>query len=71
MCADNHDTKECPSLPGLKTIFNDEGIPKQVNPLYFIAKRQWQNSQPNQPQGFRPQQFSQSSQNNWNPSWQP
>ena len=58
ICADNHDTKEFPSLPGLKAVFNDEGIPEQVDPLYFIAKRPWQNSQTNQPQGFRQQQFS-------------
>jgi hypothetical protein len=44
---------------------------EQVDPLYFIAKRPWKNPQPNQPQGFRPQQFAQSSQNNWNPAWQP
>jgi len=69
--ADNHDTKECPSLPSLKVVFNDEGIPEQVEPLYFIPKRPWQNYQTNQPQGFRSQQFAQSSQNNWNPSWQP
>jgi len=69
ICTNNHDTKECPYLPSLKAIFTDEGILEQVEPLYFIAKIPWKNSQANQPQGFRSQQFSQSSQNNWNPSW--
>jgi len=71
ICANNHDTKECSSLPGLKAVFNDEGVSKPVDPLYFIAKRPWKNPQPNQSQGFRPQQFSQSSKNNWNLAWQP
>jgi len=71
ICVDDHDTKDCPSLPSLKAIFNDKGIPQQVDPPYFITKRPWQNTQVNQPQGFISQQFSQSSQNNWNPSWQP
>jgi len=48
ICVDNHDTKECPSLPSLKAVFNDEGILELVDPLYFIAKRPWQNHQPNQ-----------------------
>jgi len=26
ICSDNHDTNECPSLPSIKAIFNDEGI---------------------------------------------
>ena len=69
ICTDNHDTKECPSLLGLKVIFNDEGISELVDPLYFLAKIPWQNPKPNQPQGFIPQQFSQSSQSNWNPAW--
>lgn len=43
ICADNHDTKECPSLRGLKAVFNDEGISEPVDPLYFIAKIPWQN----------------------------
>lgn len=48
-------------------------MPNQVDPIYFIAKRPWKNPQTNQTQGFNPQQFAQSSQNNWNPpmSWQP
>lgn len=69
ICTDNHDSKECP-LPSLKVVFNNQLIPEHVDPLYFISKRPWHNSQTNQPQGFRSQQFSQSSQNNWNPSWQ-
>jgi len=71
ICVDNHDTKECPSLPGLKFVFNDEGISEPVYPLYFIAKIPWKNPQPNQSQGFRSQQFASSSQNNWNLAWQP
>jgi len=55
ICVDNHDTKECPSLLGLKAVFNDEGILEPVDSLYFIAKIPWQNPQPNQSQGFRPQ----------------
>lgn len=64
ICAYNHDTKEFPSLPSPKAIFNDERTLEQVDPLYFIIKRPWQNSQPNQLQVLRRQQFSLSSQNN-------
>ena len=41
ICVDNHDTKEYPSLPGLKVVFNEEGISELVDPLYLIAKRPW------------------------------
>jgi len=36
---ENHDTKECPSILGLKAMFSEKGMPNQVDPLYFIAKR--------------------------------
>jgi len=73
ICVENHNTKECPSILGLKAMFSEEGMPNHVDPLYFIAKRPWQNPQTNQTQGFNPQQFAQTSQNNWNPPmpWQP
>ena len=73
ICVENHDTKDCPSIPRHKAVFGEEGMPNQVDPLYFIAKRPWKNPQTNQTQGFNLQQFAQYSQNNWNPpmSWQP
>lgn len=44
ICVENHDTKECPRIPGLKVIYEEELIPDQVHPLCFIAKRPWKNT---------------------------
>jgi len=40
ICAENHDTKECPSILGVKVVYQEEIIPNQVDPLCFIGKRQ-------------------------------
>lgn len=58
ICVGNHDTKECPSIPCLKAIYEEEGAPNQVDPLCFIAKRPWHNPQPNIAQGFNTQPFA-------------
>lgn len=61
---ENHGTKECPSIPGLKFVYQKEVVPNQVDPLCFIAKRPWHNPQPNIAQAFNTQPFTQSSQSN-------
>lgn len=73
ICAENHDTKECPSIPGLKVVFSEEGMWNNVDPHYFIAKIPRQDPHTNQTEGLNPQEFAQSSQNNWNPPlpWEP
>lgn len=63
--AENHDTKECPSIPGLKVVYQEEGLSNQVDSLYFITKIPWKNPQPNTTQGFNTQPFAQFSQNKW------
>jgi len=61
ICAKNHETKECPSIPSLKVVYQEEAVPNQIEPLRFIAKIPWQNSQPNMTQGFNTQTFAQPS----------
>lgn len=65
ICAENHDTKEFPSILFLKAIYQEEVIPNQVEPLCFIAKRPWQNPQSNMTQAFNIQTYAQPSQSNW------
>lgn len=47
--------KECPSIPGLKVVFQDEAGTGQDESLCFIAKRPWQNQRSNMTQGFNTQ----------------
>ena len=64
ICAENHDTKECPSIPSLIVIVQHEvGISQTVS-LCFVAKRPWKNQQKNMAQGFNTQSYVQP-QNNW------
>ena len=63
ICSENHETKDCPSIPGLKAVFQED--PNSMESLYFVARRPWQGQQN---QGFK---NSMNFQNppNWNP-WQ-
>lgn len=41
--AKNINTKECPSIPGIKEDFQDEVGTNQAKSLCFIAERPWKN----------------------------
>ena len=41
ICVENHDTKEFPSITGLKVVYQEVEVSNQVYPLCFIAKRPW------------------------------
>ena len=64
MCAENHNTKECPSIPSLKVVFQDEFGASQAKSLCFISKIPWKKQQSNMTQGFNTQSYAQP-QNNW------
>lgn len=64
ICVEIHDIKEFPSIPSLKDVYEEEVIPKKVDPLFFISKRPWKNSRPSMTQGFNIQAFALPSQNN-------
>lgn len=42
ICLESHETKDCPSIPGLKAIFQEETVPNPVESLCFVARRPWQ-----------------------------
>ena len=65
ICSETHETKDCPSIPGLKAVFQED--PSMLESLCFIARRPWQGQQN---QGFNNSMNSQS-QPNWNPWQQP
>jgi hypothetical protein len=45
ICAKDHATDQCPSLPGLKFVFREEE--EETKPLYLMAQcRQWQAQPP-------------------------
>ena len=63
ICSESHETKDCPSIPGLKTVFQED--PNSVESLCFVSRRPWQgekNQRFNNPMNFLPSP-------NWN-SWQ-
>ena len=35
---DNHDTKECPPIPGFKVVYPEEVIPNQVDPPVLLLR---------------------------------
>lgn len=43
ICVENNNTKECPSIPGLKFVFQDEAGTSQVESLCYITKIPWKN----------------------------
>lgn len=43
--SESHETKGCPSISGLKAIFQEETVPNFVEPLCFVARRPWQGQQ--------------------------
>ena len=52
ICAENHDNKECPSIPSLKVFYQEEVVSNEVDPLCFISKIPWKN------QGFNTQKYA-------------
>eukprot|EP00253_Pinus_taeda_P034750 PITA_34750 len=65
ICSESHETKDCPSIPGLKAVFQED--PSTIESLYFVARRPWQGQQNqgfNKPMNFQPPP-------NWNPWQQP
>ena len=54
ICSESHETKGCPSIPGLKAIFQEETISNSAEPLCFVARRPWQGPQN---QGFNNQMY--------------
>lgn len=45
ICSENYETKGCPSIPGLKVIFQEETIPNSAESLCFLSRRPWQGPQ--------------------------
>ena len=41
ICSESHETKDCPSIPSLKVVFQEETIPNPTEPLCFVATRPW------------------------------
>ena len=77
ICAGLHTTEDCPSLPGLKAVYqNDNGANKAQERLCYVAPRGlWQPHQPNMMQYpyAQFQGYAQKSQGNWKTPlpWQP
>ena len=65
ICSESHETKGCPSIPGLKVVFQEETIPNSIEYLCFVTRRPWLGTQN---QGFNNQMYLQPPPN-WN-SWQ-
>ena len=61
ICSENHETKEFPSIPGLKAVFQED--PSTIESLCFVARRPWQGQQN---QGFNNSMNFQTPPN-WNP----
>ena len=38
---ESHETKDCPSIPGLKAVFQEETFPNPVESLCFVLRRPW------------------------------
>ena len=38
ICAENYDTNECPSIPCLKYVYQEEVIPNQVEPSVLLIR---------------------------------
>jgi hypothetical protein len=80
ICAKDHATEQCPSLPGLKVVFKE--AEEETKPVYLMAQcRQWQAHPPGtlqDPSSFFSGQYNQqqNSGNTWqgqpfaNPTWQ-
>jgi hypothetical protein len=70
ICAKDHATEQCPSLPGLKVIFKE--AEEETEPVYLMAqRRQWQAHPPGMlqdPSSFFPGQYNQ--QHNPGNTWQ-
>ena len=65
ICSESHETKDCPSIPGLKAVFQEN--PNSVESLCFVSRRPWQGQQNqgfNNPMNFQPSP-------NWNSCEQP
>lgn len=43
--SENNETKGCPSILGLKAIFQEEAVPNLAEPLCFISRKPWQGPQ--------------------------
>ena len=41
ICSENHETKICPSIPGLKVVFQEETISNPIESLCFVSRRLW------------------------------
>eukprot|EP00253_Pinus_taeda_P004263 PITA_04263 len=65
ICSENHETKDCPSIPGLKAVFQEDQ--NTIESLCFVARRPWQGQQN---QGFNNSMNFQTPPN-WNPWQQP
>jgi hypothetical protein len=70
ICAKDHDTEQCPSLPGLKVVFRE--AKEETEALYMMAqRRQWKTWPPNTlqyPSNFFSGQYNQ--QQNFGNAWQ-
>eukprot|EP00253_Pinus_taeda_P006459 PITA_06459 len=65
ICSESHETKDCPSIPGLKAVFQED--PNSIESLCFFSRRPWQGQQNqafNNPTNFQPPP-------SWNPWKQP
>jgi len=39
ICSESHETKDCPSNPGLKVVFQED--PNSVESLFFVSRKPW------------------------------
>ena len=65
ICSESHETKDCPSIHGLKAVFQED--PNSVESLCFVSRRPWQgqkNQEFNNLMNFQPLP-------NWNSLQQP
>ena len=43
--SENHETKGCPLILGLKVVFQEEKVPNSVEPLCVVSIKPWQRPQ--------------------------
>lgn len=41
ICSESHETKNCPSIPGLKVVFQEERTSNPTKSLCFVFRRPW------------------------------
>lgn len=42
ICLENHESRSCPSIPGLEAVFQEETISNPIKSLFFFSRGPWQ-----------------------------